>query len=97
MTQPYYPVVGIEGTGIQPRLEIRDLQKKPIQFSLFIRALNKIHEMRNNDQQSPDYLNKPNSWWQIGTHIPTRSSPRSLPFHQGRFTDYPIYRGGEMS
>lgn len=71
MAQPY-PVVGIEGTGVQPRLELRDLQKKPIQFSLFIRALNKIQDMRNTeDEHSPDYINKPNSWWQMGKHMPT--------------------------
>ncbi|KAG6379515.1 common central domain of tyrosinase-domain-containing protein [Boletus reticuloceps] len=64
-----YPVVGIEGTGIQLRLEIRDLQKDPVQFSLFIRALNKVLNMNNSDSQSPDYIEKPNSWWQIaGIH-----------------------------
>ncbi|KAG8216331.1 common central domain of tyrosinase-domain-containing protein [Butyriboletus roseoflavus] len=65
MAQPY-PIVGVD-TGVQPRLELRDLQANPIQFSLFIQALNKIHNMRNTENEdSPDYINKPNSWWQIG-------------------------------
>ncbi|KAG9311889.1 common central domain of tyrosinase-domain-containing protein [Chiua virens] len=64
-TQPY-PVIGIDDTGIQPRLDLRDLQEKPIQFSLFIRALRKILDMTSTDVQDPDYMNKPNSWWQIG-------------------------------
>lgn len=70
MAQPY-PIVGIEDAGIQPRLEIRDLQKKPIHFSLFIRAWNRIQDMRNVDENSDDYMDKPNSWWQIGNHTQT--------------------------
>ena len=70
MAQPY-PIAGVEDTGVQPRLELRDLQKNSIQFSLFIQALSKIHDMRNTeDTQSPDYFNKPNSWWQIGKYPP---------------------------
>jgi hypothetical protein len=70
MAQPY-PIAGVEDTGVQPRLELRDLQKNSIQFSLFIQALSKILDMRNTqDSQSPDYFNKPNSWWQIGKYIP---------------------------
>lgn len=65
-----YPIVGIEDTGVQPRLELRDLQKNSIQFSLFIQAFNKILDMRNTeDQQGPDSINNPNSWWQIGKYI----------------------------
>lgn len=69
MAQPY-PIAGVGDAGVQPRLELRDLQKNPIQFSLFIQAMNKIVNMRNTqDPQSPDYINNPNSWWQIGKHI----------------------------
>ncbi|KAG6379523.1 common central domain of tyrosinase-domain-containing protein [Boletus reticuloceps] len=68
MARPY-PVIGIEDTGIQPRLEIRDLQQNPIQFSLFTRALNNILDMNNVVSQSPDYIEQPNSWWQMaGIH-----------------------------
>ncbi|KAF8552143.1 Di-copper centre-containing protein [Imleria badia] len=67
MAQPY-PIAGVEDSGVQPRLEIRDLQKNSIQFSLFIQAFTKIMEMRNTqDQQSSDNINNPNSWWQIGS------------------------------
>ena len=88
MAQPY-PVVGIEGTGTQLRLEIRDLQKKPIQFSLFIRALNRVHEMRSTDEQSSDYLNKPNSWWQIGKHIQTDVTTHNSTFESGAIHGLP--------
>jgi len=80
MAQPY-PIAGVEDTGVQPRLELRDLQKNSIQFSLFIQALSKILDMRNTqDSQSPDYFNKPNSWWQIGAihglpYIPWSGDP----------------------
>ncbi|KAF8122871.1 common central domain of tyrosinase-domain-containing protein [Boletus edulis] len=68
MAQPY-SVIGMKGTGIQPRLEIRDLQRNPIQFSLFTRALNSILDMNNTDSQSSDYIEQPNSWWQMaGIH-----------------------------
>ena len=73
MAQPYC-IVGVEGAGCHPRLELRDLQKKPIQFSLFIRALAKLQEMRNTqDKDSADYYKKPNSWWQLGKLISSRS------------------------
>jgi len=73
MAKPY-PVVGVPDAGVQPRLELRDLQKNSIQFSLFIQGLNKILDMRNTQNpQSPDYINKPNSWWQMGKHMPKRS------------------------
>lgn len=94
MAQPY-PIAGVADTGVQPRLELRDLQKNSIQFSLFIQALSKVLDMRNTDSQSPDYLNNPNSWWQIGKHIQCKLDHGScLP--QGQFTDYPISRGGKM-
>ena len=69
MAQPY-PIAGVEDAGVQPRLELRDLQKNSIQFSLFIQALNKVHDMKNTDTQSPNYVDKPNSWWQMGKHMP---------------------------
>ena len=95
MAQPY-PIVGIEDTGVQPRLEIRDLQKKPIHFSLFIQALNKIFDMNSSNENSSDYLNNPISWWQIGKHIQTRNNHGSQ-FSQEGFTDCPLHNGGERA
>jgi len=63
-----YPIVGVEdGVGIQPRLELNVLLARPIQFSLFIRAMKKIEDMNSTDKSSPNYMNKPNSWWQMGS------------------------------
>ena len=71
MSTPY-AITGIKDPGtIQPRLELRDLIKKNTQWSLFIRGLNEIQDLRSADPESPEYGNKPNSWWQIGKHIQT--------------------------
>ena len=73
MSNPYL-VTGITYPGTaQPRLELRDLMAKPIQWSLFIRGLIKIQELRSANPASPEFGNKPNSWWQIGKYIQTRS------------------------
>ena len=61
-----YPVIGIEGTGVHPRLDLRELQKNDIQFSLFIRAMTKLE---NTNSAEPEDRQKPNSWWQMGKHI----------------------------
>lgn len=73
MAQPY-PIIGVEATGVHPRLELHDLQRNPIQFYLFIQAMGRVFDMRNTrDPQSADYINNPNSWWQMGKYIPKRS------------------------
>ncbi|KAN0085664.1 Common central domain of tyrosinase domain containing protein [Tylopilus felleus] len=59
-----YPVIGIEGTGVHPRLDLRELQKNDIQFSLFIRAMTKLE---NTNSAEPEDRQKPNSWWQMAS------------------------------
>jgi hypothetical protein len=64
--QQMYPISGVSGPK-HPRREIRDLQEnEPFQFSLLIRAIAAIQAMKSLDENSPDYINKPNSWWQLG-------------------------------
>jgi tyrosinase len=55
-----FAVTGFFGEGIQPRLEIRDLQQNPDQWNLYILGLQRMQSMDQND-----FL----SWFQVaGKH-----------------------------
>lgn len=56
----YLSVVGVQGTEIYPRLEVRDLEKDPIMWNLFLQAFAKFQAM---DQQSKQ------SYFQIGGKV----------------------------
>lgn len=48
----YFSVVGIQGTGVHPRLELRQLEKKPEMWSLFLQALARFQATDQSDQLS---------------------------------------------
>jgi len=55
-TNDYWSIVGVQGTGIHPRLEIRDLEKQPEMWNLFIQAMEKFQSMDQKEKKS---------WFQI--------------------------------
>ena len=46
------PVVGVTSGGVQPRLELRELEKQHEQFTLFIIALTRFQAVDQNDRES---------------------------------------------
>jgi tyrosinase len=49
----YTVVTGIQGTGVQPRLEIRQLEKNADQWNVFLLGLNRF--MRSNQSEKLSY------------------------------------------
>ena len=45
-------VTGFQGSGIQPRLEIRDLQQNEDQFNMYLLALQRMQQLDQDDFQS---------------------------------------------
>lgn len=48
----FYPINGPEVGGVQPRLEIRDVQSNPEMFNLFILATKRFQDMKQTDKLS---------------------------------------------
>ena len=48
----YFVIRGVTGTGVQPRLEIRNLEKQTEQWNLFILAMDRFQNMNQNDKLS---------------------------------------------
>jgi tyrosinase len=48
----YLSVVGVQGTGIHPRQEIRDLEKDTETWNLYIQALARFQSMSEKDKTS---------------------------------------------
>jgi tyrosinase len=48
----YFSVVGVQGTGIHPRQEIRDLEKDTETWNLYIQALARFQAMNEKDKTS---------------------------------------------
>ncbi|KAF2020511.1 Di-copper centre-containing protein [Aaosphaeria arxii CBS 175.79] len=48
----YFSVVGVQGCGIHPRLELRELEKDPTMWNLFIQAMAKFQAMDQADKLS---------------------------------------------
>ena len=64
-----FAVTGVQGSGVQPRLEIRDLQQNADQWNIYLLGLQRMQAV---DQS--DYL----SWFQIaGKHAACMSPPNS--------------------
>ena len=51
-TGQYYAITGVKVGGVQPRLEIRDLQKQPEQWNLFLLALARFQAADQNNRES---------------------------------------------
>lgn len=49
----YTVVTGIQGTGTQPRLEIRQLEKNPDQWNIYLLGMNRF--MRSNQSEKLSY------------------------------------------
>ncbi|KAF2709225.1 Di-copper centre-containing protein [Pleomassaria siparia CBS 279.74] len=48
----FFSVVGVQGTGVQPRLELRELQKDTETWNLFIQAFARFQAMNQTDKLS---------------------------------------------
>lgn len=48
----FFSVVGVQGTGVHPRLELRELEKDPEMFNLFIQAFAKFQAMDQKEKLS---------------------------------------------
>lgn len=48
----FYAITGIKVGGVQPRLEIRDLQKKPEQWNMFLLALQRFQAQTQSQRES---------------------------------------------
>ena len=51
-TGSFYAITGVKIGGVQPRLEIRDLQKQPEQWNLFILALQRFQAQGQSVRES---------------------------------------------
>ena len=48
----FYSVVGVQGAGVHSRMEIRELEKNPTMWNLFIQALAAFQDMSQEDKLS---------------------------------------------
>lgn len=48
----YFSVVGVQGTGVHPRQDIRELEKDTETWNMFIQALARFQAMNQNDKLS---------------------------------------------
>jgi tyrosinase len=48
----YFSVVGVQGTGVHPRQDLRDLEKDAETWNIFIQALARFQAMNQNDKLS---------------------------------------------
>ncbi|CAI6317054.1 unnamed protein product [Periconia digitata] len=48
----YFSVVGVQGTGVQPRQELRDLEKDTKKWNIFLQAFARFQAMDQNDKVS---------------------------------------------
>ncbi|KAF2471888.1 Di-copper centre-containing protein, partial [Lindgomyces ingoldianus] len=48
----FFSVVGVQGTGVHPRLELRELEKDPETWNLFIQAMSRFQNMDQKDKLS---------------------------------------------
>ena len=48
----YVSVVGVQGTGIHPRMEIRQLEKDKVTWNLFVQAMARFQAMDQSDKLS---------------------------------------------
>ena len=70
-TTDYWSIVGVQGTGIHPRLEIRDLEKQPEMWNLFIQAMEKFQSMDQKEKKS---------WFQIAGMWPKPNDENKKPY-----------------
>jgi tyrosinase len=48
----YFSVVGVQGTGVHPRQDLRELEKDTETWNMFIQALARFQAMNQNDKLS---------------------------------------------
>jgi tyrosinase len=48
----YFSVVGVQGTGVHPRQELRDLEKDTETWNMFLQALVRFQAMDQNEKTS---------------------------------------------
>jgi tyrosinase len=48
----YFSVVGVQGTGVHPRQELRDLEKDTETWNMFLQALVRFQSMDQNEKTS---------------------------------------------
>lgn len=60
-----YPVLGVKGqggSGTHPRLEIRELERKPDQFNVYLLGLQRFQQMDQNERLSYFRVAGESSW-----------------------------------